>query len=622
MKATLLILLILVMSFTVQAEIINVPDDHETVQEAINASENRDTILVQPGEYVENINFDGKAITVAGMYLLTHNEAFIESTIIDGSNEENSVVRFDSGEDENSVLTGFTLTGGLGSDDLEGDRTGGGIHCLRSSPTLSHLNVIGNDAAFGGGLFVQLSSPTITHVRIEGNLATASGGGIYFSRDSTEAVLSHALISGNTAGNFGGGVCCYNAAEPTIDHSTIVGNTANAGGGLAANWNCYVMMTNSIVYGNEFEQIVLSTIDDGDTLIVAYSDIEGGEDEVVVWGESLLIWGDGNINEDPAFIAPDEDNYHLTEDSPCIDTGDPDSPEDIDNTRADMGALNFMQNWAVVRGSVFNAANDEPIADVLITTTHGYSASSDDQGRWQMLIYPDLLMHLLTVHGTDSFVDSTVAIDPLEIGDTLELEIGLLHAVLVPSREEFEVELDQGDSTGFDFTISNGGNGMLEWSVKPGLQDVPEPWELRQSLFVGEEAEETRMKGAVLIDSLYYTAGGGGFSPDDNFIYIFNRDGELLDQYPQFRDSRYGMGDLAWDGELIWGGEDDIIYGFTPDGNVVESFLGPFNPNQAIAWDPDRGILWISAKTSRHIAGYGLDGREVAQLPRFGLTVY
>ena len=43
---------------------LRVPADQPTIQAAINAATNGDTVLVSPGTYYENINFNGKAITV------------------------------------------------------------------------------------------------------------------------------------------------------------------------------------------------------------------------------------------------------------------------------------------------------------------------------------------------------------------------------------------------------------------------------------------------------------------------------------------------------------------------------------------------------------------------------
>ena len=43
---------------------IHVLADQPTIQTAINAADNGDTVLAVPGTYSENINFNGKAITV------------------------------------------------------------------------------------------------------------------------------------------------------------------------------------------------------------------------------------------------------------------------------------------------------------------------------------------------------------------------------------------------------------------------------------------------------------------------------------------------------------------------------------------------------------------------------
>ncbi|MCK5079215.1 MAG: right-handed parallel beta-helix repeat-containing protein, partial [Bacteroidales bacterium] len=49
------------------------------------------------------------------------------------------------------------------------------------------------------------------------------------------------------------------------------------------------------------------------------------------------------IEKDPLFEDPDNRNFHLLPESPCIDAGDPDSPHDPDNTIADMGAYFYDQ---------------------------------------------------------------------------------------------------------------------------------------------------------------------------------------------------------------------------------------------------------------------------------------
>ena len=46
--------------FQASATIINVPGDSSTIQGGINGTIDGDTVLVQPGTYVENLNFYGQ----------------------------------------------------------------------------------------------------------------------------------------------------------------------------------------------------------------------------------------------------------------------------------------------------------------------------------------------------------------------------------------------------------------------------------------------------------------------------------------------------------------------------------------------------------------------------------
>ena len=70
MKRPLLILVIMMTSVLLSAQVIHVPGDYGTIQEGINAANKGDTVLVDTGTYVENINFRNKAITVASHYLI------------------------------------------------------------------------------------------------------------------------------------------------------------------------------------------------------------------------------------------------------------------------------------------------------------------------------------------------------------------------------------------------------------------------------------------------------------------------------------------------------------------------------------------------------------------------
>ncbi len=142
-----------------------VPDDYGTIQGAIDAAANGDTVIVRPdsvhgGPYVENIDFLGKAIEV-------RSQLGPDVTTIDG-NGTWQVVTFKSGEGTSTVLEGFTITNGFGYWLSEG----GGIHCENSSPTISNNIITANTLdGDGGGIFCYESSPVISSNVISANVS-------------------------------------------------------------------------------------------------------------------------------------------------------------------------------------------------------------------------------------------------------------------------------------------------------------------------------------------------------------------------------------------------------------------------------------------------------------------
>lgn len=81
------------------ANVIHVPADYATIQEAINAAHNGDLVLVAPGTYQGErvIYFQAKAITVKS-------ETGPAGTII-----TEGAVTFENGEGPASILDGFTI---------------------------------------------------------------------------------------------------------------------------------------------------------------------------------------------------------------------------------------------------------------------------------------------------------------------------------------------------------------------------------------------------------------------------------------------------------------------------------------------------------------------------------
>jgi hypothetical protein len=348
--------------------------DFDNIQAAINDASDGDTVIVYPGLYPENINYCGKNLTLKSTD--PNNKSIVESTIIDG-NDANAVVTFSGTEGDNCVLAGFTITNGRAhsgggiighgtmaaimhniishNDAVGGDMPGsygwgGGL--LGCDGLIQHNTISNNSAMIGGGL--SHCDGTIQHNIVTLNSAGYLGGGLA----SCGGLIKSNIILLNQAGGHGGGlaycdatiqnnIVSYNSApsgvggglhtcSAQVENTTIYGNwTLNGGGGLD---DCDGSVSNCIVWGNLPDQV-------RGTPMVRYSAVQG------------RLPGEGNIDADPCLADPCNGDYHLKSQggrwdpnseswvlddvtSPCIDTGDWNSPID-DEPYPNGGVINM-----------------------------------------------------------------------------------------------------------------------------------------------------------------------------------------------------------------------------------------------------------------------------------------
>ncbi|MGE5845939.1 MAG: alpha/beta hydrolase-fold protein [Ignavibacteria bacterium] len=247
-----------------------------SIQAGINSRNDGDIVIVEDGLYHENINFNGKAITVASRYLIDGLESHITNTIIDGSQPSNpdngAVVSFLNGEDTTSVLCGFTVTGGKGSAwILEGTkiRMGGGIFALNSGAYIKNNFIQDNSIqhnieASGGGIgaYAEGANFIIENNIIRNNsintptvLYNSLGGGIYLWTTGNVRIIKNEII-GNTITApvaFAGGVAPYNGNNFLICENLISGNIINASVGGSGGIDVYQtspFIRNNIISGN------------------------------------------------------------------------------------------------------------------------------------------------------------------------------------------------------------------------------------------------------------------------------------------------------------------------------------------------------------------------------------
>ena len=214
-----------------------------SIQAAINAASNGNTVSVAAGTYYENINFSGKNITVSG--------ADSSNTIIDGGQNGSAVV-INNGESSDAVLQNFTITNGSGYVMQDGSSKGGGIFISGASPILENLLITNNTAVRGGGVLSQSGAMILRNSRIYSNHSPLdAGGGLWLEGNASPEIyhsIQNVLIHHNSALAMGGGVKLFdNYAE--LVNCQIKNNSASSGGGIYS-WRSYPTIKNTFIENN------------------------------------------------------------------------------------------------------------------------------------------------------------------------------------------------------------------------------------------------------------------------------------------------------------------------------------------------------------------------------------
>ncbi|UCC79368.1 MAG: right-handed parallel beta-helix repeat-containing protein [Candidatus Zixiibacteriota bacterium] len=246
-KILLILSIMILLEGNVWPVVINIPDDYPTIQQGIDAGSDGDTVLVQPGTYYENVNFNGRNIVLGSLFLTTGDTSYIALTMIDGSLSPTTDghIHFGNGEDNSARVTGFTIQNPSAS-------SASNIYCEGSRPTINY-NVIRNAViiAPGGGICCKNSaSPIISYNVIIDNVTNdidLGGGGIFCWRFSDPVIIGN-IISGNIS-TYGGGIHCFMQSNPTILNNKISENSAWFGGGILC-VSCDVIIQNNEIINN------------------------------------------------------------------------------------------------------------------------------------------------------------------------------------------------------------------------------------------------------------------------------------------------------------------------------------------------------------------------------------
>lgn len=141
------------------------------------------------------------------------------------------------------------------------------------------------------------------------------------------------------------------------------------------------------------------------------------------------------------------------------------------------------------------------------------------------------------------------------------------------------------------------------------------PWDERYNVNYEEQLEDNGLQAAVIADGFFFVTSSNGVDGTGK-VYQLSPEGEVVGEFAQFVESRYGMRDLAYDGNLIWGLDGAVIYGFTTAGELESTVDVPGNLSvRCITWDTDNSYFWLGNITNDFFA-VDLDGNLIRTVER------
>lgn len=278
-----------------------VPGEYPSVQSAIDAACEGDTVVISAGDYPESLIIAKENLTLKG----------------DGG-AANVVIRPLNTSILKVIVNHFILDG---------------------------VTVSGDFAQMG----LEVIAPGTANITIQNSIIKNNFYGILLNVSSGSLAIKRNLIIGSKF--YGIYDKISGSAKVKIENNTIVDN--DFGYHLDSLSGTHILVNNIIVQNRRYGVAISSTGPEREheTLSVSYSDVWDNKTENYFTNKRNVEFtpvGNGNLSSDPHFVGG---GYQLRSTSPVIDAGDLNSSKDPDGSRADMGAYPFDKSQSRKDGS-------------------------------------------------------------------------------------------------------------------------------------------------------------------------------------------------------------------------------------------------------------------------------
>ncbi|MDP8239815.1 MAG: carboxypeptidase regulatory-like domain-containing protein [Candidatus Hatepunaea meridiana] len=255
--------------------------------------------------------------------------------------------------------------------------------------------------------------------------------------------------------------------------------------------------------------------------------------------------------------------------------------------------------------------DENSVADATVRTGM-FSNMTDNEGNY---ILTGLPLGEHTVQASKPGYQSAEANVDVQAEDNQPLNLELYLPIVEVDPEGFEFTLNANEQLETEFNLFNHSEIALPYVIRlestlGGMRDENEsrtlrrvnasyprrddPWDVQFDYNLTEITDLRRFTGAEFANGNFYITAG---DPERGaVIAVLNSEGRLLQIFPQpIEQVGWGMRDLAWDGEFLYGSQDREICVFNLFGELDNQFAGaPLDINRALAYDPEANGLWVT----------------------------